>query len=638
MEHHSIKDYKDPNGRSLADFSKEELAEMYITKNMTSKQIAKLFNAPMPTVIALIERLGLVKTKEQKAAGTRKRRSESNGFLSLSKEEIKDLYITQNLSAKQIADRFGIKVCAVYEEIHRQGISKPRALGLVHQHKTNKERYGVENTFQSPSFREKSKETLIKKYGVDNPMKVPSIHKKAEQTCLDRYGVDNVFKSAVFQAKAQETCFDKYGVPFSAQSPLCRAKVEDTCSKRYGAPNPFGSPVIQQKAMNTIMDKYGVSSIMQNAEIRKRVQKTNAERYDPVKNPDAYRQVMEKRTLGRGYSEKTARLMATKQSLSSFLSSFHSPNTKSGKPTAKEAAFALECSYQMILEKTRKWGLRGLLESHATRSLQEISLANRIRSWGVPIKTNIRGLLPNHLLEIDIFIPSRSLGIEYDGDFWHSEINQKLCDMQKKNKLGQEANIFIYHISSREWNDMRRRQIIIDRLKFLTGTYGVLEEISVSDCHIVNDIPFSVVNDFYARFGLLWKKVPQETIGLESKDGDLLCLAQKNLSHGLVLDDFAYAKGVDPDKGFARLISLLRIEYNEIIIKESYAKSNPFFFLNQGFDINKISSPSFFWENFTNYKIQEQTENCTKEEVRFMHSKGYVRVFDAGEITYSLSR
>lgn len=56
--------------------------------------------------------------------------------------------------------------------------------------KTNIERYGVSNPFQSEDIKDKIRETNIKRYGFDNPAKNEDIKDKIKQTCMDRYGVE----------------------------------------------------------------------------------------------------------------------------------------------------------------------------------------------------------------------------------------------------------------------------------------------------------------------------------------------------------------------------------------------------------------------------------------------------------------
>ena len=68
-----------------------------------------------------------------------------------------------------------------------------------------RDKYGVDNVFQSEEVKETIKESLLKKYGVDNPLKSDEIKKKVEETNLERYGYKVALNNPDIYAKAQET-------------------------------------------------------------------------------------------------------------------------------------------------------------------------------------------------------------------------------------------------------------------------------------------------------------------------------------------------------------------------------------------------------------------------------------------------
>ena len=101
--------------------------------------------------------------------------------------------------SKKVSDK---KTSLSVEE--KQAISKKRA-------ETNLKKYGVSNTAQLVSAKEKHKlfysdrekvnqqvsqqqSTMIIKYGVDNAQKIPEIREKTRNTMMSKYGVDNISK------------------------------------------------------------------------------------------------------------------------------------------------------------------------------------------------------------------------------------------------------------------------------------------------------------------------------------------------------------------------------------------------------------------------------------------------------------
>jgi very-short-patch-repair endonuclease len=59
--------------------------------------------------------------------------------------------------------------------------------------------------------------------------------------------------------------------------------------------------------------------------------------------------------------------------------------------------------------------------------------------------------------ELDIFIPSLNLGIEFDGDYWHTKEDAKEKD-ERKNQLCEEKGIRLLRIKESDW-DSDRTQI-----------------------------------------------------------------------------------------------------------------------------------------------------------------------------------
>ena len=71
--------------------------------------------------------------------------------------------------------------------------------------KTNLERYGVENTFQSEEKKEKIKQTMKEKYGVEHPLQSKEFMNKAKDTMIERYGVEHALHSEELRDKILQT-------------------------------------------------------------------------------------------------------------------------------------------------------------------------------------------------------------------------------------------------------------------------------------------------------------------------------------------------------------------------------------------------------------------------------------------------
>lgn len=72
--------------------------------------------------------------------------------------------------------------------------------------------FGVENQFQRPEIKSKSKATIIKKYGVENISQHSDVKNKKIETLRKNYGVDNPHQSEEIKRRYQTTVQKTYGV------------------------------------------------------------------------------------------------------------------------------------------------------------------------------------------------------------------------------------------------------------------------------------------------------------------------------------------------------------------------------------------------------------------------------------------
>src|SRR5690606_14942316 len=64
-------------------------------------------------------------------------------------------------------------------------------------------------------------------------------------------------------------------------------------------------------------------------------------------------------------------------------------------------------------------------------------------------------------LEIDIFIPSIKVGIEYNGLFWHSDNKNKVSHLDKKT-LSASRDVHLIHIYEDDW--LYKRNLVENKL------------------------------------------------------------------------------------------------------------------------------------------------------------------------------
>ena len=132
--------------------------------------------------------------------------------IGISKEELEELYITQNLGQKDIAEKLCVSVYVVRDWIKFYGLKKDWSQRMEVRKKRLLARYGVENVAQLDSVQEKKKKTCIERYGDTSPMVSEQVKEKRKQTNLARYGAETPMKCPDVIEKRRKTCLDRYGV------------------------------------------------------------------------------------------------------------------------------------------------------------------------------------------------------------------------------------------------------------------------------------------------------------------------------------------------------------------------------------------------------------------------------------------
>ena len=98
-------------------------------------------------------------------------------------------------------------------------------------------------------------------------------------------------------------------------------------------------------------------------------------------------------------------------------------------------------------------------------SKPEIELREYVQSIysGEVIRTN------DGTYELDIYIPDKKVGIEYNGNYWHSLKNREKNYHYNKSKHFEEKGIRVIHIWEYEWDNPRQRPILENIIKNALG-------------------------------------------------------------------------------------------------------------------------------------------------------------------------
>lgn len=315
--------------------------------------------------------------------------------------------------------------------------------------------YGVDRPLQKKEFKDKAVATNMERYGVTNPMRDDGVQEKQKQTVRERYGVDNVFASKEIQEKIKQTCIEKYGVENPSSLESVKLKIRQTTKERYGVENVMKLPEFKKRVDDTNMERYGRTRAIQNDEMKSKIKQQFIDEYNVEHPAKAHISADTKAKLLDG----------------TWLKQQHHDEKKTHSRIAKE----LGVSQSYLSEVMEAHGIetKFLFSSQAERDINDF-----INSLGVSTIQNTRTLISP--LEIDIYVPSHNLAIEYNGIYWHNSNARDASYHLNKTNLCKQKGIRLFHISEAFWDD--REDIIKSNIKAALNIYNTT--INANDCSL----------------------------------------------------------------------------------------------------------------------------------------------------------
>ena len=215
--------------------------------------------------------------------------------------------------------------------------------------------------------------------------------KKTKKTLLKKYGVDNPQKSKRIRNKTYKTNLLKFGVEHPAQSRNIQEKMKKTNFKRLGVEFPAQDKNVRNKYYKSIIDK-------------------NLLKYDNLIKIDY---INKKMTFSCDFGEE--------HNFEISMDLF-----QNRKKTNIKLCTICNTKFTSMSEKSF------------------LELFNDIKS-----EHNIRTIIPP--LELDIYIPELKLAFEFNGLYWHNELNKENNYHLNKTELCEKNGIQLIHIWEDNW-------------------------------------------------------------------------------------------------------------------------------------------------------------------------------------------
>ena len=525
---------------------------------------------------------------------------------------------------------------------------------------TNLKKYGVDNVFSSSQIKEKIKQSNLEKYGVENPMKCDSIKVKQQNTLIEHYGVDVPQKSKEIQEKTKQTILEKYGVEYTFQSNDIKDKIKQTNLEKYGAENPSQIEEFKEKRTSTILEKYGVDNALKSEIIKDKVKQTNLEKY-------GVSSILDLEYVRKIGSDKQRTLLYKRLKNNKYIEILDSLEIFLNDGTKEFHWRCKRCGHEFISKPTKNRKVESSIYARCPKcfpllnfqSTNEQFIFNYIKEKfpNLEIKTADRTVLKTGK-EIDIYIPEKRLGIEFDGLYWHSLHN--ICDKNyhlNKTISATENNIQLIHIFEDEF--IEHEDIVLSRINHLIGgndniIYGrkcTIKEIDskttenfLNETHIQGN-----VNSLY-RYGLYYNDelVSVMTFGHLRKS-----LGSKNTNNNIYeLLRYSCKLNTTVIGGASKLFKYFIKNINpvEIISYCDRRWSMGKLYYKLGFELDHTSDPNYWYvingihrqhrfnwrKDILKDKLKHFDPNLTEYENMLMN--GYDCIYDCGNYVFKWTK
>lgn len=528
-------------------------------------------------------------------------------------DKIKNLYLNTDLCRDEIIKELNMSIGLYKYLLHSLNIKRSKEHDYRVQCRIKKIRYGYENPFQD---KENMKMCYLDKLGVDNPYKSKKVREKAKKTKLEKYGDENYNN----REKAKQTCIAKYGVIAPIQNKEIKEKIIQTNIERYGVENVFQSKEIKEKITNNNLEKYGVKYSTQRKDIITKRQNTINSKYNI-------------KSISQKHLDKNIlNLLYDKNSLKNFIISipFY-------KRTQHEISNELNVGYTTIGGFIKNYNLDYLINRKISK--YELELQDKLKNFDLDLRFRDRKII--YPLEIDIFISKLNIGIEFNGDYYHS-YNKLNNDIRKNDKLyhqqkslkAQEKGIFIYHIFEYEWNNERKRPIIESQL--LNLCHENQNKIYARKCDVKEIKDNNLIREFLNTNHLQGYRQSKIKLGL-FYNNELVSIMtfgkpylSKSNKYEWELYRFCNKLNTSVVGGFDKLFKYFIRNYNpkNILTYSDFAKGDGHTYEKFGFKKLELTIPNYVWINKNEVLTRYQTQ--MKNEVKIMESNGYDRIFDCG--------
>lgn len=456
---------------------------------------------------------------------------------------------------------------------------------------------------------ELKKNTLLK-YGVDHPTKLQATKDKYKKTMMSKYGVSHNWKGRL-REKGEATMLDKYGTKHALQNDEIKNKRNNTTLERHGTLNMLGL----EKTKRTNLEKYGFENAARSKVIIDKIRKSE--------------QIT-------AYKLAKTKLLNYNIEFISYEDGYYLLKCSKCGNTFKKCGSGVNRELRIEIDPCPFCNNQKPDNKRYSKTEKEIADYVIKSSGNTGVLTNVRSIIKNR--ELDIYIPDLNIAIEFNGTYWHSELEKPKTYHFDKTSDALKSRIKLYHIWEDDWNS--KNEIV--KSMILNWIRKTPNKIFARNCEVrvINNKEYSAFcksnhlkksKPSTISYGLFYNETLVSIMSFTKKkkywELDRFCnLLNHNVIGGASKLFKKFIKDYDP----AKVISYCDIDITPDPDKSVYVKL--------GFKLVEKTS-SYSWvvngirlnrTNFMKHKLVKEGYSSELTEVEIMQNRGYYRTFECG--------
>jgi hypothetical protein len=433
----------------------------------------------------------------------------------------------------------------------------------------------------------KRDKTNLDLYGVKNVFQNEEIKTKIKDSYLINLGVDHPSKNIDIQTNTKNTNLERYGFICSMLNENIKRKVENSCLEKYGVKNPFQSKKSYSTKKENILKKY-----------------KNIGLVDIIN--DEHKMVCNK---GHNFILNSCifynRLQTTLCTICNPVGDYHRSGLES-----KLSDFIIE-NYKDVIQLNKKFSYQ----------------------------------------EIDVYLPKLKLAFEFNGVYWHNELNKINNYHLNKTEFCEKQDIHLIHIYEDDW--IYKQEIVKSRILNLLGK--TLERIYGRKCIIKEITDNDLIRSFLEENHIQGFVGSQIKLGLFYNEDlvSLMTFGKQRKSMGTKSSENVYEMLRFCNKlntsviGAAdKLFKYFIKNYNpiEVISYADRSWSQGDLYYKLGFKLVHKTSPNYYYVigqkrnhrfNYRKDKLIREGYDPTKSEHDIMLERKIYRIYDSGSLKFS---